>query len=53
MTEYKTIAESNNFIMLENYSREWMVTAIAPRNHDVCDCEGASLARAWEGIAVA
>ncbi|KAA1260417.1 Type I restriction enzyme R protein [Rubripirellula obstinata] len=25
MTEYKTIAESNNFIILENYNREWMV----------------------------
>jgi len=25
MTEYKTIAESNNFIILEKYNREWMV----------------------------
>ncbi|TWU65657.1 Type I restriction enzyme [Crateriforma conspicua] len=25
MTEYKTIAESNNFIILERYNREWMV----------------------------
>ncbi|MEW4451966.1 type I restriction endonuclease subunit R [Bremerella sp. JC817] len=25
MTEYKTIAESSNFIILEKYNREWMV----------------------------
>ena len=25
MIEYKTIAESNNFIILEQYNREWMV----------------------------
>jgi len=25
MTEYKTIAESNNFIIMEKYNREWMV----------------------------
>lgn len=26
MTEYKTIAESNNFIVLDKYNREWQVS---------------------------
>ena len=25
MTDYKTIAESNNFIVLDKYSKEWKV----------------------------
>ena len=25
MTDYKTIAESNNFIVLDKYSKEWQV----------------------------
>lgn len=26
MTEYKTIAESNHFIVLDKYTREWQVS---------------------------
>ena len=27
MTDYKTIAELKNFIVLDKYTREWQVTA--------------------------
>lgn len=35
MTEYKTIAESNNFIVLDKYNREWQVSESYQREADL------------------
>ena len=31
MSDYKTIAESKNFIVLDKYTKEWQATSSAPR----------------------
>jgi hypothetical protein len=35
MSDYKTIAESNNFIVLDKYTRDWMVCETYQSEYDL------------------